>query len=211
MQLEQSPILGVIGDERAGGRSWFAITFRAFRRDVFALVAAGWACGSPLVAWWRVSPLVAKGRDVTTPGNPPRSSYPRNPTVKRLLALSVALLLLGLAGRISPALADQSFADVAEVVNRKLVKVFGLGGFRGLDILAVGSPASQRVDCATGAPLDLPTPITTPGGNGLAYDPATGQYQLNWKTEKSWANTCRDLIVELTDATTHRARFSFTK
>src|SRR5262249_38119341 len=44
--------------------------------------------------------------------------------------VSVALTLVFLA---SPAArADQPFSDVAELVNKKLVKLFGSGGFRGL-------------------------------------------------------------------------------
>jgi hypothetical protein len=30
-----------------------------------------------------------------------------------------------------------------------------------------------------------------------------------WQTEESWAGTCRELIVKLTDGTEFRARFSF--
>jgi len=32
-----------------------------------------------------------------------------------------------------------------------------------------------------------------------------------WKTEKGWANSCRQLVVKLNDGTIKRANFKFTK
>jgi len=34
-------------------------------------------------------------------------------------------------------------------------------------------------------------------------------YVYVWKTDKSWARTCRQLVVKLDDGTSHRANFSF--
>src|SRR6266446_110843 len=45
----------------------------------------------------------------------------------RLAAIMLGLLLLG-----APVRADESFAEVAQQVNQKLVKLFGSGGFKGL-------------------------------------------------------------------------------
>jgi hypothetical protein len=39
----------------------------------------------------------------------------------------------------------------------------------------------------------------------------TDQYIYTWKTDKSWAKTCRQLTVRLRDGTDHIALFSFTK
>jgi arabinogalactan endo-1,4-beta-galactosidase len=44
---------------------------------------------------------------------------------------------------------------------------------------------------------------------GLTYDPATDTYTYVWRTDKSWANTCRQLTVRLSDGTTHTALYSF--
>jgi hypothetical protein len=41
------------------------------------------------------------------------------------------------------------------------------------------------------------------------YDPATDQYQYNWKTTKAWAGTCRQVLVLLNDDTVHVAYFQF--
>jgi hypothetical protein len=47
------------------------------------------------------------------------------------------------------------------------------------------------------------------GDGTLTYDPATGQYQYNWKTAKAWKGTCRTLIVALDDGSTHTATVMF--
>ena len=46
-------------------------------------------------------------------------------------------------------------------------------------------------------------------GNGLRYDSATGQFIFNWKTDKSWSNSCRLLEVTLADGTKHNALMQF--
>jgi hypothetical protein len=86
---------------------------------------------------------------------------------------------------------------------------FSLGGDQGLNILAPGSPSSGQVACATGAPLDAIESTVTAGGSSLSYDSSTGQYVYVWKTYKSWAGTCRQLDVQLSDGSHHVADFEF--
>ena len=38
---------------------------------------------------------------------------------------------------------------------------------------------------------------------------ADGRFHLVWKTDRSWAGTCRQLRVTLSDGTTHTAKFSY--
>jgi hypothetical protein len=81
---------------------------------------------------------------------------------------------------------------------------FGLGGDRGLAILAAGWPRSSPTACA--AP---PGPVTTaevtlqPGASQLSYDPVTTRYHYNWKTQKEWKGSCRQFTLLLTDGTAH--------
>jgi hypothetical protein len=82
---------------------------------------------------------------------------------------------------------------------------FSLGGDRGLAILADGYPASVKVNCTTGAVLGSLEP--TSSADGLTF--SSGQYSYVWKTDKSWAGTCRQLQVLLVDGTLHTALFSF--
>jgi uncharacterized membrane protein len=86
---------------------------------------------------------------------------------------------------------------------------FSLGGNHGLNVLAAGNPSSKQVACTladnTGG---LPTNSV---GGGLAYDPGADQYRYLWKTEKSWAGTCRQLVVGLIDGSVQTALFKFGK
>jgi hypothetical protein len=86
---------------------------------------------------------------------------------------------------------------------------FSLEGNEGLGIFAAGYPLSQQIDCTTNAPIGGTEPTETPGSSRLTFDEETGQYHYLWKTKKSWAGTCREVIVKLTDGTEFRARFSF--
>ena len=90
---------------------------------------------------------------------------------------------------------------------------FTIGCDKGLDILAVGFPASQSASCTTFATTGAATPITTgDADNRLKFSGGgSGKYQLKWETDKSWQNSCRVLIVKLADGTTHTANFEFKK
>jgi hypothetical protein len=86
---------------------------------------------------------------------------------------------------------------------------FSLGGDHGLDILAAGSPSSQRVACDSGSAVDAIEETVTASNSGLQYDPITDLYTYVWKTNKSWAGTCHQLTVKLSDGTSHVAHFQF--
>ena len=88
---------------------------------------------------------------------------------------------------------------------------FRLGGNQGLNILASGSPSSAQIACDASAVLDAIEQTVTAGGSSLTYDATTDTYTYVWKTDKSWANTCRQLRVTLTDGTMHEAHFKFSK
>ncbi|MEA2521600.1 MAG: hypothetical protein QOI81_1246, partial [Actinomycetota bacterium] len=75
---------------------------------------------------------------------------------------------------------------------------FGLGGDRGLGVLAAGFPKVQPIDCSSLAPSGTPVPAT----GKLTY--ATDKYTYTWTTPKSLANTCQQLVVKLSDTTQHR-------
>ena len=83
------------------------------------------------------------------------------------------------------------------------------GGRTFLAIVLGGSPASQQIDCETRLPLGSPEPISTPGSSGFVFRSAESAYRVNWKTEKEWDGTCRQLSVSLDDGTQYVAFFSF--
>ena len=88
---------------------------------------------------------------------------------------------------------------------------FSLGGNMGLAIFAAGYPASGSIACTTG-PVDAVEETSTAGGSSLSYDASSGQYIYVWKTEKSWAASCRQLVVKFADGTSAKiANFNFTR
>ena len=86
---------------------------------------------------------------------------------------------------------------------------FSLGGDYGLDVLDLGSPASQPLDCTLLDPSGALEPVRPVGGSGLSYDATNDQYSYVWKTEKAWAGVCRVLSLRLADETEHRIAFKF--
>ncbi len=50
---------------------------------------------------------------------------------------------------------------------------------------------------------------STAGNSTLTYDPGTGLYQYVWKTDSTWAGTCRKMTLTLQDGTADTALFRF--
>jgi Ca2+-binding RTX toxin-like protein len=88
---------------------------------------------------------------------------------------------------------------------------FSLHGYQGMAIVAAGSPSSTAVTCDTHAPSDPVEETTGPGSSALVYDAATDTYRISWKTDKTWAGTCRALTLQLVDGTDHLVLFRLTK
>jgi len=88
---------------------------------------------------------------------------------------------------------------------------FSLGGDKGLSILDPGYPKSQMIACDSAAPLDGIEETVAANVSEPSYDPSTRQYIYVWKTDKTWAGTCRQLVVKLNDLSYHRAIFKFTQ
>ncbi|HXF81162.1 MAG TPA: PxKF domain-containing protein, partial [bacterium] len=78
--------------------------------------------------------------------------------------------------------------------------------------VADGSFTIDSAACPTGATAGLRAGRATAsaaGNSGLRYDASSGQYLFNWKTERTWAGTCRELIVGTSDGQEHRLTFQF--
>jgi hypothetical protein len=80
---------------------------------------------------------------------------------------------------------------------------FSLHGDQGPSVFAAGSPG--WTPC--GPTLDGPTPAD----GTLSYNASNDRYTYLAITSRTWAGTCRDIVVTFADGTTHQARFSFTK
>ena len=67
---------------------------------------------------------------------------------------------------------------------------------------------SQPVDCSSLVPTgEPPSPLDSPGSTGLSQD--GNEYHVNWKTDSSWAGTCRRLTVRIPAASDAVAYFRF--
>jgi hypothetical protein len=86
---------------------------------------------------------------------------------------------------------------------------FSLGQNYGL--LVLSAAASAPANCSTGAVTGAYTPLGTAGGSDFRWDAGQNQYVYNWKSEKGWSNTCRQLQITLADTTVLTALVRFTK
>jgi hypothetical protein len=97
------------------------------------------------------------------------------------------------------------------VVGKTVAVTFSIADNQGLGSLAIiapGYPISQRVAC--NAP-DIPdTANGTTGSSGqLSYKPESERYTYAWRTDLTWAGTCRSLNIRLRDGTNRVLYFSF--
>ena len=75
--------------------------------------------------------------------------------------------------------------------------------------LSSATISTTTAGCAGDATIDV-VEETLAGGSGL-LNLGNGFYQVNWKTPKTYANSCRTMRLDLHDGVTHDARFQFTK
>jgi hypothetical protein len=87
---------------------------------------------------------------------------------------------------------------------------FGMGGFQGTDLLAAGSPVSRYFPCENGgtaAPgIQRSVDAASPS---FAYEPTTHTYVYTWKTDSSWADSCRELTFTFRDSSSRSVLFDF--
>jgi hypothetical protein len=88
---------------------------------------------------------------------------------------------------------------------------FALGGNKGMNVLASGSPSSGTMNCNKTAFYDDIEQTVSTASSTLTYDAASQRYTYAWKTQKGWAGTCRQLTVRFADGTERTAWFKLTK
>lgn len=107
-----------------------------------------------------------------------------------------------------PPVSNGSEVNVVDAGSAVPVK-FSLSGDHGQEIFAQGFPASGVVTCNSTDPPSQLQEVVMADTTNLSYDAKSDQYQYLWKTESSWAETCRQLIIKLNDGSAHRASFKF--
>src|ERR1041385_9252818 len=97
------------------------------------------------------------------------------------------------------------------VVNagRGIPVKFSLSGDKGLNVFAANSPSTVAINCDGSAPQADVEETVTAGGSSLSYSASSDTYIYTWKTDSSWAGTCRQLVVTLNDGSVHVANFKF--
>lgn len=91
--------------------------------------------------------------------------------------------------------------------GRSIPLKFAVGGAQGLRALAAGSPTSVAVTCS---PTASERPVEETVFTAESRMLSVGQnYTYFWKTNASWAGSCRKLVVTLMDGSTHEAHFRF--
>ena len=109
---------------------------------------------------------------------------------------------------------------VEEKAGQTINIMFYLGGDRGMNILADGSPYNQQRQLR-----GLPREGAEEEGEAsarhakalalgedfddLKYNSAKKEYTFKWKTDKTWKGTCRMLMVALVDNSVHTAVVKF--
>jgi len=69
-----------------------------------------------------------------------------------------------------------------------------------------GDLFSAKIDCVTGAVLQVPIKVDPSGGSSFRYEPTGGFFDFEWKTPND-RNTCYDAIFKAQDGSTLVAHF----
>jgi hypothetical protein len=96
--------------------------------------------------------------------------------------------------------------------SRLVLLNFRLEGYEGRDIFATDFPASRQIECTPTQPPVPPgelQPTDSLFNLGAIFNPFTRTYHYLWRTDSTWAGTCREVIVKLKDDTELKARFRF--
>jgi len=101
--------------------------------------------------------------------------------------------------------------EVNRVRAGRVVRVrFSLDGFHGRDVLADGFPQVAETQCGSGEEPASGAAARLVGRHRVRYRRWWWRsYWLLWKTERSWAGSCRQLLVGLADGTVHRVDYRF--
>jgi predicted extracellular nuclease len=91
--------------------------------------------------------------------------------------------------------------------GRAIPVKFMLNDDYGTDIIAPGYPKSQEIDCGDLSVIGDAEFAPSDGYMGLTYE--DGQYKWVWKTSKTYRNSCRQFVIQLTDGGMHYANFMF--
>ncbi len=91
--------------------------------------------------------------------------------------------------------------------GRLVIVRFSIDGFHGRNVMAEGFPQVAVTQCGDASEPESGDPARILGG--LQWLRHGRSYLLVWKTDRSWAGTCRQFLVGLDDGTVHGAAYRF--
>jgi hypothetical protein len=104
---------------------------------------------------------------------------------------------------------DRPAVNLSRAGRVALVR-FSLNGFHGRQVVAAGYPQVAEVECDSGAePAEGERARLVRSRKGIRWGRWSKTYALLWKTQRSWAGTCRQFLLGLRDGTVHRADYRF--
>ena len=134
-----------------------------------------------------------------------------------LVGLLIVAGLVGLSSQRS--LADrfegfegkEAFPELNRALAGTAIQVtFGVGGFEGYDLLEGGAPGSRFYPCENGTMGSREIQAAVDASrSSLTYASASHAYTYTWKTDASWAGSCRELTFAFRDGSMRRALFDF--
>jgi hypothetical protein len=86
---------------------------------------------------------------------------------------------------------------------------FSIAGSQGRRVLRVGSPSSVGMSCPVSAPAERLDDGDEAEDSRGGLRSEGSRYTYVWKTERSWAGSCRKFVLTLNDGTSHVALFRF--
>jgi hypothetical protein len=86
---------------------------------------------------------------------------------------------------------------------------FTVDGYRGTTVLKVGSPTSSPISCQAVRSESIVEETEPANHGGLRQDGAKSKFKYIWKTDPSWAGSCRKLVLTLVDGSSYEALFRF--
>ena len=86
---------------------------------------------------------------------------------------------------------------------------FTVDGYRGTTVLKAGSPTSSPISCQAVRSENIVDEAEPASRSGLRQDGAKFKFKYIWKTDPSWAGTCRKLVLTLVDGSSYEALFRF--
>ena len=191
-----------------GTRPTITIRFPRFTDRAFVLgqqVVTDFSCADEPGGSGLVLCEGAPSLDTATIGSKTFSVYARDAAGNETLENRGYDVVYNWNGFLSP-LENPPALNVAKAGHGVPVR-FSLGGNHGLSVVMDWAPISRQIPCDSSELGPWGTQTT----GSLSYNESLSRYTYLWQTDRTWAGTCRQLMVALDDRTYHFANVRFTK